>query len=140
MVSAKNKATFRGFYKNLAKIAEFVRTASEEAGFDNASIYEIETAVDEACSNIIEHGYGAEGIGDIDCTYQIDKKGLTIILNDHGQPFDLLNIPNPNINVPLKKRNSHGLGIYFMRELMDEVFFSYDETHGNSLTMVKYKE
>ena len=140
MVSEKNKATFRGFYENLAKIAEFVRSASEEAGFDNATIYEIETAVDEACSNIIEHGYGAEGIGDINCTVLNDKKGLTIILNDHGQPFDPLKTPDPNLNVPLKQRDSHGLGIYFIRELMDEIFFHSDEIHGNSLTMVKYKE
>jgi serine/threonine-protein kinase RsbW len=30
-----------------------------------------------------------------------------------------------------------GLGLYFMRKLMDQVTFQFDEQNGNVLTMVK---
>ncbi|WP_075071079.1 ATP-binding protein [Levilinea saccharolytica] len=42
--------------------------------------------MDEACSNIIEHGYQGQETGEIRCTTLTDAKGLTIILEDRGQP------------------------------------------------------
>jgi hypothetical protein len=33
-----------------------------------------------ACSNIIDHAYGGEGIGDIQCSVEILENGLKIIL------------------------------------------------------------
>lgn len=100
----------------------------------------VETAVDEACSNIIEHAYGGEGIGDIEITYQINAKCLTIILRDFGKPFDPSKIPEPQLTAPLEKRKSHGLGLFFIRKMMDEVHFDFSNETGNVLTMVKRKE
>lgn len=135
-----NKEIFSGYYKNLAKIAEFIGKASREAGFDDATIYKVKTAVDEACTNIIEHSYGGEGIGNIECAYRIDSKGLTIILRDCGQTFNPDDIEDPDLKAPLSERKNHGLGLYFIRELMDEVGFEFNKKLGNKLTLVKHKE
>ncbi len=131
--------TFPGRYANLADIALFIRQAAEEAGLEGFAIYAVETAVDEACSNIIEHGYQGQETGEIRCTTLIDEKGLTIILEDRGRPFDPSSVPDPQLDVTLDERQAHGLGLFFMRQLMDEVIFS---TRGpvNVLTMVKYAE
>jgi serine/threonine-protein kinase RsbW len=140
MSSTKNKESFSGHYKNLVKIAEFCKKASREAGFDNATTYKVETAVDEACTNIIEHGYGGEGIGNIECTYRIDPKGLTITLQDCGQTFDPDGIEDPDLNAPLEDRKNDGLGLYFIRKLMDEVHFEFNKQLGNKITLIKLKE
>jgi serine/threonine-protein kinase RsbW len=129
-----------GRYDNLEKISEFVRQAAEEAGLDNFSVYQVETAVDEACTNIIEHAYGKEGIGDIECTCQVSPDRLTVVLRDWGKPFKPGKIHPPNVMAPLKKRQAHGLGLHFIRQWMDEVDFQFTGETGNVLTMVKRKE
>jgi serine/threonine-protein kinase RsbW len=134
-----NSAIFAGYYKNLAKIAEFIRQAAQDAGFDSATIYQIELAVDEACSNIIEHAYGGEGLGDIECSYEISPRSLTIKLKDYGKPFKPETIEEPDLKAPLYRRANHGLGLHFIRELIDEVSFDFDQKSGNILTLVKYR-
>jgi len=131
---------FTGHYDNLVKIAEFVTNAAREAGLDGAGIYAVDTAVDEACTNIIEHGYKCEGGGDIECTCEIINKGLKIILKDRCQLFDPEQIPDPDVKAQLKDRRSQGLGLYFIRKFMDEVKFAYEPGVGNVLTLIKYKE
>lgn len=129
---------FPGQYDSLAKIAELVKKAAAEFGLDPLAAYGVETAVDEACSNIIEHAYGGEGKGTIDFNYQIDRDKLIFILKDTGKPFDPHKIPRPKTHAPLKHRQGNGLGLYFMYQWMDEVRF---EAVGktNIVTMIKRK-
>lgn len=130
---------FPGNYDSLEKIARFVKNEAQESGLSRSQIFAVETAVDEACSNIIEHAYGGEGIGDIHCTTLCDQKGFTVILEDHGQSFDPKKIPDPDITAPLRDRKAHGLGYYMMRQWMDEVHFDFHDNR-NRLTLVKFKE
>ena len=132
--------TFPGQFDSLASISEFVTRAAEEAGLDECATYEVQMAVDEACSNIIEHAYDGEGRGDIECTCHIDEDKLSIVLRDHGIPFDPTNVLEPDLDAPLKKRKAGGLGMHFMRQLMDETRFERSPDSGNVLTMVKHKE
>lgn len=129
-----------GRYENLVKIGEFVRQAAQAAGLDSFSVYQVETAVDEACTNIIEHAYGKEGIGDIECTCRTGPNEITIVLRDWGKPFNPAKIRPPNLKAPLKKRQAHGLGLHFINEWMDEVDFQFTGETGNVLTMIKRKE
>jgi serine/threonine-protein kinase RsbW len=129
-----------GRYDNLVKIGEFVRQAAQHAGLNSFSVYQVETAVDEACTNIIEHAYGKEGAGDIECTCQELPDELVIILRDWGKPFVPTKIHPPNLKAPLKNRQAHGLGLHFIRQWMDEVDFQFTGETGNVLTMVKRKE
>ncbi len=131
------KATFPGRYDSLLKISEFVRNSAQAAHLSDFDIYAVETAVDEACSNIIEHAYGGENKGDIRCTTNIGKKGLTITLKDRGRPFNPARVKPPNLKAKLNNRMTHGLGLYFIYKLMDEVNFIFNDD-GNTLVMIKH--
>jgi serine/threonine-protein kinase RsbW len=130
--------TFPGRYDNLAKIRRFVSRCARQAGLDEKAVYAVKLAVDEACSNIIEHAYGGEDKGDIKCTCQISEGALTIILRDEGRSFDPEKVPEPRKDVPLKKIKPRGAGLYLIRQLMDEVVFDFSEGEGNTLSLVKY--
>ena len=131
--------TFPGRFDSLAAIGEFVTRAAEDAGLDARATYAVQMAVDEACTNIIEYAYGGEGQGDIECACRIDDDSLTVILHDHGRPFDPDCVPDPDLKACLEDRKVGGLGLYFMRQLMDKVHFDFTPDSGNVLTLVKRK-
>lgn len=129
--------TFPGSYSSLVKIGEFVTQAAKSIGFDGFELYKIETAVDEACSNIIEHAYGQENIGDIVVSVVTDLEKITITLTDFGEPFDPKYVKQPDLDADLEVREDHGLGIYMMKQWMDVVTFDINQEK-NVLTLVKH--
>lgn len=131
--------TFPGSYTSLVKIGEFVTQAAKSIGFDGFELYKIETAVDEACSNIIEHAYGQEDIGDIVVSVIPDLDKISITLIDFGKPFDPKYVKQPNLDADLQDRDDHGLGIYMMKQWMDVVIFETLKDK-NILTLVKHKK
>jgi serine/threonine-protein kinase RsbW len=131
--------TFPGQFKSLAEISEFVRKAAERGGFGELEVYEVQLAVDEAFSNIIEHAYGGEGQGDIVCVC-VDTAGeITIVLHDWGKAFDPEGVPEPDFSVPIEELNSHGAGLILMKKIMDKTEFQFSEDEGNYLIMTKNK-
>ena len=111
-----------------------------EAGFDEIARYSIQTAVDEACSNIIDHAYGGEGLGNIECSCKVNKSQIEIKLRDNGRAFDPGMVIAPDLTSPIEERKERGLGLYFMRKLMDEIHFDFSKESENTLTMIKHKE
>ena len=128
---------FPGRFESLPKIRDFIVNAAIKAGLNEPDVYAVELAVDEACSNIIEHAYGGEGVGDIQCTCKVSDNNLTIILKDHGRSFKPESVPEPNFNAPLEDLKPGGAGLYLMRKMMDEIQFEFTSDNGNVLVMVK---
>ena len=129
--------TFAASFDNLARICEFVTTASREAGFSEADVYDVELATNEACTNIIEHGYGENSDGKIECSVEVDNKRLTVVLRDWGTPFDASDVPDKDFEVPLQKLGPRGVGLRMMRGTMDEVEFEQLPGDENRVTMRK---
>jgi serine/threonine-protein kinase RsbW len=96
--------------------------------------------VDEAFSNIIDHAYLEEGADEIECTCLSNPGKFTVILRDHGKPFNPEEVPQPVIDCSLEERTERGLGLYVMRKCMDEIAFDFSLEKGNTLTMTKYRE
>ena len=131
--------SFPGNYKSLNKIRKFVARFAKQAGLSDDGIYAVKLAVDEACSNIIEHGYGGEGKGKIDCTCLVQDRGLQITLRDWGEPFDPDRIGPPDFSKPIEDLELRGAGLHLIRNLMDEVYFDFSGNRGNVLVLAKYK-
>jgi len=128
-----------GQFEQLAQIAEFVTQAARAAGLTDDDVFHVEMAVDEACSNIIEHAY-ADRTGDIDLTCTSSAPGVfEITLHDSGRSFNPDGVARPPLEVPtdVDDLNEGGLGLYFMRKLMDEVRFEMVADQSNTLTMTK---
>jgi serine/threonine-protein kinase RsbW len=123
---------------NLEKICDYVSHYANQAGLSESEVYAVQLAVDEASTNIIEHGYGMECPSRIDITCDILEDGLKVVIYDDAEPFDPSSVPEPVINVSLDEIKPRGLGIYFMRKMMDEVKYETSSNQGNTLTMIKH--
>jgi serine/threonine-protein kinase RsbW len=128
-----------GRFDRLEQISRFIEKSGEEAGLDHTAVCRCQLAVDEACTNIIEHAYEGEGHGDIDIVCLADPGELTITIRDKGKRFDPNSVPEPQLNASLEEMQVGGLGLYFMRQVMDAVEFSYTE-EGNKLVLIKRGE
>ncbi len=139
MIEQVKSRTFPGNYKSLERISEFIIQEAQNIEFSPSEVYAIQTAVDEACANIIDHAYGGENLGQIEIQVQKFKEGIKITLQDNGDPFNPDDIPSPDISSPLEIRKERGLGIFFMQKLMDEVIFSFSQSGTNKLKLIKYR-
>lgn len=130
-------AIFPATFERLNAIRLFAGQAARDAGLEGSEIDAVELAVDEACSNIIEHAYRGMHGGDIECTCDLGQDSLTIALRDHGRSFDASSLPSPDLTSDIAHRKLGGLGVYLIRTLMDEVRFEPLGKSGNVLTMTK---
>ncbi len=129
--------TFLAQFENLDSIRDFVGEFARKAGMDDKDTYNIQLAVDEACSNIIEYAYEDIPNGKIEINVSATREALTMIIRDQGKRFNPAEIAAPDLNAALEDRPIGGLGLFFMRKLMDEVRFEWSPEIGNTLTMVK---
>ena len=130
---------FPAKFEFLDEIRDFVGEQAHVAGFSARDVYSVQLATDEAVSNIIEHAY--EGISnasfELSCEFNDDR--LTIVIMDHGKPFDPSKVAQPDVKADLSDRKIGGLGIFLMRKLMDDVRYEITAS-GNRLTLVKRKK
>ncbi len=132
-----NWVTYPGRFDSLAQISQHVERAARQAGLDERAVYALQLAVDEACSNIIEHAYGGENLGDIECACVSTGDGLQIYLHDHGRPFQPDKVRGFNPHTPLNRCKTGGAGLFLMRQMMDEVRFEFHPEEGNTCVLVK---
>ena len=122
---------------SLALISEFITDATVQARLDDHAAWQVQLAVDEAATNIIQHGYTPADAGEIDLSWRVDNDQLIVMLRDRGRSFNPDDVPAPDISSPLEERQAGGLGLYIMHRLMDSVRFDFDDQQGNLLTMTK---
>jgi serine/threonine-protein kinase RsbW len=129
------KLTVEAKVKQLARIGEFVADAMRAFGLDDRKSFEVQLAVDEACANIMHYAYSEAG-GTIELSCERLNAEVRIVIKDYGKPFDPTAVPPPDLDADVEHRAVGGLGIYFMRRMMDAV--SYEFRNGqNVLTMAK---
>lgn len=113
-----------------------VRTAARMCGLDERTAQGIVLAVDEACQNVIVHGYRGRDDGEIVLDLCRRSDGLFVRVRDSAPPVD----PSRIQARALSDVRPGKLGSYFMKELMDSVEYHRLPEGGNLLEMLKRKD
>lgn len=108
----------------------------QQPNIDDRTCYDLKLAVDEACTNVITHGYANMNPGSIILTLRLDPQKVVVTLTDFGHPFEPSEAPMPDVEAALEDRPTGGFGLYFIYQTMDEVNYEATED-GNRLTLVK---
>jgi serine/threonine-protein kinase RsbW len=109
--------------------AEFARVAGvldrlgAERHLAPDMVADMQVALDEVLTNITEYAYTDNAEHKIHICFRLRDNVLEAVIEDDGAPFDPLAIPAPDVSAPLHQRRVGGVGIHFVRNLMDEVVY-----------------
>lgn len=123
--------------ENLAQVLGFVDGCLEEAGCPMRTQLQIDVAVEELFVNIASYAY-PEGAGEAVIAMEIagDPPEAVIQFRDHGVFFDPLDKPDPDVTLPASERQIGGLGIYMVKQSMDDIAYRREDDR-NILTIRK---
>lgn len=111
-----------------------VRAAARMCGFDDSTAQSIVLAVDEACQNVIVHGYKRRPDGAVILSLYRSSDGILVRLRDFAPLVDPTTVKPRDLNDVRPGK----LGTHFIREIMDTVEFRpAPEGKGNLLEMTK---
>ena len=83
--------------------------------------------------NIASYAYGPEGgTATIRVTVDSDPRRVSVTLSDSGVPYNPLFKQDPDITLPAEKRRIGGLGIYMVKQSMDDFTYEYREGRNNT--------
>lgn len=123
----------------LAQVRDLVCRSVKDGGFPPQYVNRLQIAVDEAVTNIIEHGYSGQprGKGTIWITLDVSKDRFRIEVADNGTTFDPNTLSDVDIASHVQTGSTGGLGVFLMRKIMDVVDYRYEAGVKNRLVLVK---
>ena len=77
-------------------------------------------ATEEALANVFHHAYPHD-TGEVELSLAADETCLVVEIVDRGIPFDILSLERPDLEAGIEDRKVGGLGVFLIRELMDDV-------------------
>jgi anti-sigma regulatory factor (Ser/Thr protein kinase) len=104
----------------IPRLADAFDAWAAAAGVAPADIHRVNVVLEELVTNAIVHGLGVGAPGRVRVRLWRDGQALGAELRDDAPPFDPFEIPPPSLTASLEEREIGGLGVHFVKTLMDE--------------------
>jgi serine/threonine-protein kinase RsbW len=109
----------------IARLPALVEEFGARHGWPAGLVGSVNLVLEELVANTVSYGYDADGrsgaAGMIQILLSWDGIMVTIEVEDDGIPFDPMQRAVPDTDAALEERVPGGLGIHFVRTLMDTV-------------------
>lgn len=136
MPAAETTLRLRNDFSELAGAAESISAFLEQNEAPPDAVFAANLAVEELVTNIIKYGYDDEDAHEIAVKLSIQGNVLEIRISDDGHEFNPFSMPEPDTSLPAEERNIGGLGIHFVRNMLDSYMHSWHEGQ-NVVTVTK---
>jgi len=115
----------------------FLEEELEKMGCPMKAVVQMNVALDEIFSNIVNYGY-SEKPGPIilhikEC---FSPHRVYLSFEDYGVPYNPLEMRDPDTTLSAEERKIGGLGIFMVKKTMDDMKYEY-VNHANILTIMK---
>ena len=88
-------------------------------------------------ANVINYAYPKSIRGHVELTAKVKDDVLTLVIRDHGTPFDPTLQPDADVDAELNERQIGGLGIHLVKTIMDSMHYERSADGYNVLTLTK---
>jgi len=119
----------------LARVNQFVEEIGEELGLDMELQMNLNLVMEEMVSNVIFYAYPEGKSAEIELVAESKGKELTFVITDSGKEFDPTLKEDANPDVDPVEREIGGMGIYIVKNIMNEV--TYQRLEGKNLLTMK---
>ncbi len=119
----------------LIQLNSHLEQLAEDWNIPEKPLFQINLAVDELVTNIINYGYEG-GQHKIILIFSLKDDAVTIQIQDQGKAFNPLTMPEPDISEPTEKRKIGGLGIHLTKTMMDSIEYERIDD-SNVVTLIK---
>jgi phosphoserine phosphatase RsbU/P len=120
----------------LKKLAKFVDSFCINNKISIQISKKINLVLDEIVTNIISYAYEDDKAHEIDIVLEFNENEILVKIEDDGKEFNPLEIPEPDIESSLEDREIGGLGVFFVKDIMDNIKYKR-KNQKNSLVMRK---
>lgn len=133
--------TIKNDVSELAALEPFVEQIGEELGLDIPLTFNLQLALDEALTNVVNYAYGDQKDMPIEVNADVVENGkqrqIVIDIIDHGVPFNPIEeAPEVDTSLSAEERQIGGLGIFLIRQTMDDLRYSR-RNDTNVFTLIK---
>lgn len=120
----------------ISRLNGFIEEIGEEFGLTPDVVFNLNLVLEEAVVNVINYAYPKEDHQWIYLSAKLQDGTIILVLTDTGKEFDPTMAPETDITLSADEREIGGLGIFLIRQIMNEV--KYERIDGkNVLTLEK---
>lgn len=117
-------------------VRKFFDDYSKENKLTEKTVHDIQMALDELLTNIVNYGYEDSDEHKIDVRFGINDDAVRVEIIDDSKPYNILEQENPDISLSVEDKPIGGLGIFLIKKLMSNVDY-YTKEGKNHLVMTK---
>ena len=117
-------------------VRKFFDDYSKENKLTEKTVHDIQMALDELLTNIVNYGYEDKDEHKIDVRFGINDDAVRVEIVDDSKPYNILEQENPDISLSVEDKPIGGLGIFLIKKLMSNVDY-YTKEGKNHLVMTK---
>ena len=123
--------------EELDRIVAWIDQIAEQWCFKPMIVFNLNLVLEEAFSNIVNYAYSDQNRHQIELVLeQNDNDVLTVKIIDDGTPYDPTQNEDPDTTLSAEERAIGGLGIFFIKQMMDTVDYERVENK-NKLSLTK---
>lgn len=122
--------------ENIAPVTDFVNGELAALNCPGRIQRQIDVAIDELFGNIAQYAYDP-AVGPATVRVEVTEEPLAVVITflDHGVPYDPLAQADPDVHAPLEERQAGGLGVFLVKQTMDDVTYEYKD--GQNILKIK---
>jgi len=124
--------------RSLRDVRDFVRHSLEQANLDDRRRRLVILGIDEVVTNILSHRAARDGEAEIIIHIDIDDVRVRTVIEDRGEDIDPGPLALPDLEKTLRAEANRCVGIFVIRQVMDEVTYRYKKGFQNELELIKF--
>ena len=124
-MSAKVSVTIEPKLESLPQITASIEEIARQEDWPSDLAFKIDLVLDELTTNIVKYG---GTVSEIEVSLSSEEEAVTVVITDDGRSFDpLTEAPEPDLDSSLNERRIGGLGVYFVRSMMDDLQYRREQ-------------
>lgn len=121
--TAVSKLALKHKVEENARLSEFITDFAQRHHIAGDTLFKTELVAEEVLTNITTHSRPSRSDSTIEVSLSKSNNILELSFEDTGEPFNMLDTPSVNVDLPIEERPVGGLGIHLVKKNVDKAHY-----------------